>query len=108
MACENFGLALSPSRLYLTATWLADSSPEKYKTFLPASAKLPAACKAKVDLPTPGAPPSKTTPPATKPPPKTRSNSLSPLAKIWSVVIFASSKSTKFNSVPASVVTARA
>ena len=56
----------------------SDSSPETYKIFcdFPRYAQI---CSNSVDLPMPGAPPTKTSDPFTPPPPSTRSSSPSPV-----------------------------
>src|SRR5262249_48015305 len=58
--------------------WWADSSPDAYRT-TDVSARCDATSNMRVDLPTPGSPPSRTSAPATTPPPSTRSNSLIPV-----------------------------
>src|SRR5581483_3151512 len=52
----------------------SDSSPETYRTGARA-ATASAICMSRVDLPTPGSPPTSTTEPGTMPPPRTRSHS---------------------------------
>ena len=54
------------------------SSPETYNTLLPLQ-RLLQICRSSVDLPIPGAPPTKTRLPATAPPPRTRSSSPIPV-----------------------------
>ena len=68
----------TPSRSALSFSWRSLSSPEMYSTFLPVH-RLLQICSSSVDLPMPGAPPTRTRLPATAPPPSTRSSSPMPV-----------------------------
>ena len=71
-----------PSRLARIATCCADSSALAMTTARPLCATAPAVWRSKVDLPTPGSPPSRSTEPGTKPPPRTRSTSGQPVGSL--------------------------
>ena len=68
------------SRCARSFSWWVDSSPETYST-LENSPNFLQIWSISVDLPIPGAPPTKTSDPLTAPPPKTRSSSPIPVRK---------------------------
>ena len=69
----------APRRSARARTCDADSSADTYSTRRPPRATSAATCRASVDLPMPGSPPSKVAEPATSPPPNTRSSSVTPV-----------------------------
>ena len=94
---------VTPSRWARSFNCRTDSSPETYSTrfFLH---RLPQIWSMRVDLPTPGAPPTRTREPFTAPPPSTRSSSPMPVPKRISSVVSMSVRAaafTEWNARPA-------
>ena len=69
----------APRRSARRRTWAADSSALTSSTRPPARTRAAANCRVRVDLPTPGSPPSRVTDPGTSPPPRARSASAIPV-----------------------------